>query len=227
MSGNIINQRTKFIKVKSKKIRKNSSRIWLQRHLSDPYVQQSKLDGYRSRAAYKLIEIHNKFKIFRPNTTIIDLGAAPGSWSQAINDLVKNVQIIAVDRLHVEPINNTSIICGDFLEEETLNKIYSQTNNKLVDVVISDMASNTTGHNDTDHIRTLYLFEEALKFALNILKVNGHFISKIFAGGADHEILKEIKKQFETVKHFKPSSSRKESKEFYLVALNRKQQQKF
>ncbi len=225
--------RNKFIAVKTAKSRKASSKEWLTRQLNDPYVSKAKIDGYRSRAAYKLLEIDEKFKIFKPKMKIVDLGAAPGGWSQVASRIINskvpitkelsdnNNCIIAVDLLEIQPINGVYCLQKDFYDEDAQEIIIKMLNSEA-DIVMSDMAANTTGHTITDHIRTLDLCEHALEFALKILKPRGHFIAKIFRGGTENAVLSKVKSNFHIVKHFKPASSRKESVEIYLVALNKK-----
>ncbi len=226
--------RGKFITVKTTKRRKNSSQRWLTRQLNDPYVSRAKLDGYRSRSAYKLIEIHKKFNLLKPGIKLVDLGAAPGGWSQIASKIIESSKspsdtvhlkqksvMIAVDLLEIKPISGVHCLQKNFYDadtEKTITKILGGS----ADIVMSDMAANTTGHAITDHIRTLNLSEHALIFALKILKPGGHFITKMFRGGADNSMLKKVKMNFHKVKHFKPSSSRKESVEVYLIALHRK-----
>ena len=203
-------------KVKTAKKRKVSSTRWLQRQLNDPYVKQSKAEGRRSRAAYKLIQIDEKFKILKPNQTVLDLGAAPGSWSEVIAG-ISNTKIIAIDKLDMDPISGAEVLKLDLSTEEAFNKIKEYLNKK-VDVVLSDMASDTTGHKSTDHIRTQELAELAADYAINFLKKGGSFCSKVFQGGTHQALLELLKKNFETVKHFKPEASRKESPENYVIA---------
>lgn len=238
MSIDKIGYRGKFVAIKSAKKRKISSRQWLMRQLNDHYVARARTAGYRSRAAYKLLEINDKFKLLHPGMKIVDLGAAPGGWSQVAAKLIeadrldsKNSMIIAVDLLEMEPIAGVQFLPKDFYAEETQQAIMEILNNNLadcglesskVDMVMSDMAANTIGHAATDHIRTLTLCEEAFEFALKILKPNGHFIAKIFRGGTENKLLSKVKLNFQIVKHFKPAASRKESTEAYLIALNRK-----
>ena len=202
--------------VKTAKKRKVSSTRWLQRQLNDPYVKQSKAEGRRSRAAYKLIQIDEKFKILKPNQTVLDLGAAPGSWSEVIAS-ISNTKIIAIDKLDMDPISGVEVLKLDLSTEEAFNKIKEYLNKK-VDVVLSDMASDTTGHKSTDHIRTQELAELAADYAINFLKKGGSFCSKVFQGGTHQALLELLKKNFETVKHFKPEASRKESPENYVIA---------
>ena len=202
--------------VKTAKKRKVSSTRWLQRQLNDPYVKQSKAEGRRSRAAYKLIQIDEKFKILKPNQTVLDLGAAPGSWSEVIAS-ISNTKVIAIDKLDMDPMSGVKVLKLDLSTEEAFNKIKEYLNKK-VDVVLSDMASDTTGHKSTDHIRTQELAELAADYAINFLKKGGSFCSKVFQGGTHQALLELLKKNFETVKHFKPEASRKESPENYVIA---------
>ena len=202
--------------VKTAKKRKISSTRWLQRQLNAPYVKQSKAEGRRSRAAYKLIQIDEKFKILKPNQIILDLGAAPGSWSEVIAG-ISNTKVIAIDKLDMDPMSGVKVLKLDLSTEEAFNKIKEYLNKK-VDVVLSDMASDTTGHKSTDHIRTQELAELAADYAINFLKKGGSFCSKVFQGGTHQALLELLKKNFETVKHFKPEASRKESPENYVIA---------
>ena len=202
--------------VKTAKKRKISSTRWLQRQLNDPYVKQSKAEGRRSRAAYKLIQIDEKFKILKPNQIILDLGAAPGSWSEVIAS-ISNTKVIAIDKLDMDPMSGVKVLKLDLSTEEAFNKIKEYLNKK-VDVVLSDMASDTTGHKSTDHIRTQELAELAADYAINFLKKGGSFCSKVFQGGTHQALLELLKKNFKTVKHFKPEASRKESPENYVIA---------
>lgn len=220
--------RNKFVGVKTAKGRKGSSTRWLARQLNDPYVAKSKLDGYRCRAAYKLLEIHEKFGILNTGANIIDLGGAPGGWSQVAANLsgankagAKN-KLIAIDLLKIDPLPGVICLQQDFFAPEAKALIMEHLKGELADVVLSDMAANTTGHRATDHLRIMDLCENAFHFAMTIMKPGGHFVAKIFRGGTETELLNIIKQQFETVKHFKPNSSRRESSEFYLIAMNRK-----
>ena len=179
-------------------------------------MKQSKVDGYRARSAYKLIEIDEKFKIFKGGISIIDIGAAPGSWSQYAVKTAKSARLISIDLKEMEPIGNTVQIQGDFTEESTQDKIKEHLNTK-VDVVMSDMAVNTTGIKNIDSIQTGELCKEAMLFGKDQLKDNGYFISKIFMGGTFNEIVAEGKKYFKEVKIFKPKSSRKDSKESFII----------
>jgi 23S rRNA (uridine2552-2'-O)-methyltransferase len=201
--------------LKKNKISKN----WVNKQRRDTYVKQSKIDGYRARSAYKLIEIDDKFKIFKGGITVIDIGAAPGSWSQYAEKVSKSGRLISIDLKKMEPIGNTVQIQGDFTEQTIQDEIKKHTTTK-VDVVMSDMAVNTTGIKNIDSIQTGELCKEAMFFAKDLLKDNGFFISKIFMGGTFNEIVAEGKKYFKEVKVFKPKSSRKDSKESFIICRN-------
>ncbi len=204
-------------RVKTAKGRKKSSTRWLQRQLNDPYVALAKKANYRSRAAFKLIDLDEKFKFLRKGSKIIDLGAAPGGWTQvALERNGDNGKIIAVDLLPMD-VSGCVFIQGDFLDPETSKKILEEMPEKA-DIVMSDMAHNTTGDKATDHLRIMALVEEAYHFALEHLAENGVFIAKVFQGGTEKTLLNDIKKHFKVVKHAKPESSRADSKESYLVA---------
>ena len=179
-------------------------------------MRQSKVDGYRARSAYKLIEIDEKFKIFKGGLSVIDIGAAPGSWSQYAIKAAKSGKLISIDLKKMEPIGNSVQIQGDFTEEKTQEEIKKNINGK-VDVVMSDMAVDTTGIKNIDSIQTGELCKEAMFFAKDLMKENGYFISKIFMGGTFNEIVAEGKKYFKEVKVFKPKSSRKDSKESFII----------
>ena len=198
--------------MKKNKISKN----WINKQRRDIYVRQSKVDGYRARSAYKLIEIDEKFKIFKGGLSVIDIGAAPGSWSQYALKASKNGKLISVDLKKMEPIGKSVQIKGDFTEEKTQEEIKKNINSK-VDVVMSDMAVDTTGIKNIDSIQTGELCKEAIFFAKDLMKENGYFISKIFMGGTFNEIVAEGKKYFKEVKVFKPKSSRKDSKESFII----------
>ena len=201
--------------MKKNKISKN----WVNKQRRDIYVRQSKVDGYRARSAYKLIEIDEKFKIFKGGLSVIDIGAAPGSWSQYVHKVAKSGKLISIDLKKMEPIGNSVQIQGDFVEEKTQEEIKKHINGK-VDVVMSDMAVDTTGIKNIDSIQTGELCKEAMFFAKDLMKENGYFISKIFMGGTFNEIVAEGKKYFKEVKVFKPKSSRKDSKESFIICRN-------
>lgn len=212
-------KRSKAEKVKTAKNRKISSTRWLQRQLNDPFVILAKENGYRCRAAFKILEINDKFKIFKKGQKVLDLGSAPGGWSQVVVEKVGMNNIVAVDILDMSPIFGVKFVKQDFLADDAKAIIMENSNTSKFDVVMSDMAANTTGDKKTDHIRTLNLVEEALDFSVTVLKPNGTFISKIFQGGAEKELLDRLKENFSIVKHFKPKSSRQNSVEMYLVAM--------
>ena len=201
--------------MKKNKISKN----WINKQRRDIYVRQSKVDGYRARSAYKLIELDEKFKIFKKGMNIIDIGAAPGSWSQYVSRVVKNGKIISVDIKTMEEIKNTIQITGDFTEYNVQNQIKKIFTEKI-DVVMSDMAVNTTGIKSVDAIQTGELCEEAMTFSKDVISDKGFFISKIFMGGSFNEIVALGKKIYKEVKVFKPKSSRKDSKESFIVCKN-------
>ena len=196
-----------------------SSKNWLSKQRRDTYVRQSKIDGYRARSAYKLIEIDNKFKIFKGGMCVVDIGAAPGSWSQYVSRVVKSGKIISLDLKRMEKINNTIQITGDFTEPDIQEDIKKYINNGA-NVVMSDMAINTTGIKNIDSIQTGELCKEAMIFSKDILRENGFFISKIFMGSSFNEIVALSKKIFKEVRVFKPQSSRKESKESFIICKN-------
>lgn len=207
------------IKVKSKKKRGKASREWLQRQLNDPFVRQAKAEGYRGRAVYKIKEMDEHFHLVKAGQNIVDLGCAPGSWIQHIVEKTGgNAKITGVDLLEIEPIKQCSFVQGDFTEDSCLEEIDRLVGGRKIDLVLSDMAPNTTGHSKTDHIRIMGMLEIALDFAIRNLADDGDFVAKVFQGGAEGELLNSAKKYFKKVKHFKPQASRKESKEMYLVA---------
>lgn len=204
--------------VKTARYRKSSSTRWLQRQLNDPYVAAAKRDGYRSRAAYKIIELDEKFNFLHNAKSVVDLGAAPGGWSQvAAKECAGNVSIIGIDLLEVAPVAGAQMLKMDFTTDEAEKALLDLIDGP-VDLVMSDMAAATTGHQNTDYIRTLGLVELAFDFAKKVLGENGTFVAKVFAGGADNTLLGDLKKHFKSVRHFKPPASRSESKETYLVA---------
>ena len=201
--------------MKKNKISKN----WINKQRRDIYVRRSKVDGYRSRAAYKLIEIDEKFKVFKNGISVIDLGAAPGSWSQYLSKKIKYGKIVSVDLNKMEKVDNVVQILGDFNAEENQTKIKNLFKSN-VDVVLSDMAVNTTGNKNIDSIYTGELCKEAMLFSKKILKKDGKFISKIFMGSTFNEIITETKLIFKEFKVFKPKSSRKDSKESFIICKN-------
>lgn len=216
------------MKITNKKIAKHKSSVaWLQRQAADPYVARARADGYRARAAYKLIEINEKYKFLKNGQTVVDLGAAPGSWSQFIARTFPKTKIFAMDLLEITPINNVEFYQGDFTSDAALRWLEEKLNltgdsDGVVDVVVSDMAPNTVGHQKTDHLRQMVLLEYAFDFARRALKVGGTFVAKSFTGGTTNELLKQIKENFEHVYHIKPNASRKDSVEMFIVALGYK-----
>ncbi len=213
----------KAVRVKKAKGLKASSQKWIQRQINDPYVKEAHKLGYRCRSAFKLLEIEEKFKVLKKNSVVVDLGSAPGSWCQiAVNKCGKG-NVIGIDLLPVVDIDGADILCGDFISDEMQNiiknKILSIKGTDKADIVMSDMAANTTGFKVADHLRTIALVENAYEFAKNHLAENGVFIAKVFMGGAENELLADMKKRFSKVKHFKPKACRSESVENYLIAI--------
>ena len=200
--------------MKKNKISKN----WVNKQRRDIYVRQSKVDGYRARSAYKLIEIDEKYKIFKGGLTVIDIGAAPGSWSQYAEKKAKNGKLISIDLKKMEPIGSSIQIQGDFTEENVQEEIKKNTISK-VDVVMSDMAAASSGHKQTDHLRIVALCEAAAELAFDVLSEGGTFVAKVLAGGAEGALQQELKKRFTKVANFKPGASRSDSSEKFVVAL--------
>ncbi len=215
----------KFTPVKKAKRMKKSSHRWLLRQINDPFVEKAKNQGWRCRAAFKIIEIDEKFKLFKKGKIVVDLGAAPGGWSQYVVTKVGEENVVALDLLEIDPIPGVKFFQQDFLSpdapEKIINFLKTIPHNKigLCDIVLSDMAANTIGDAGTDHLRIMALLEEALILSTKILKNNGSFVGKIFQGGSSDEIVKKLREHFSIVKYFKPDSSRKDSSETYLVAL--------
>ncbi|PHS21594.1 MAG: rRNA methyltransferase [Robiginitomaculum sp.] len=204
-------------RVKTARGRKISSTIWLQRQLNDPYVQRAKEEGWRSRAAYKLIELDERFELIKPGTRVVDLGSAPGGWTQvAIKRGARSVA--GIDLLDVEPIDDAVFLKMDFLDDGAPEAVLKALGGPT-DLVLSDMAANTTGHKSTDHLRVVALAESAAYFAIEILNPGGAFVAKVFQGGAEGSLLKLLKTNFAQVKHVKPKSSRSGSPETYVIAL--------
>lgn len=201
-----------------------SSAAWIQRQANDPYVERAHKDGYRARAAYKLIEMNERFHFLKNNQVVVDLGAAPGSWSQYIARDFPKSKIFAMDLLEITPINNVEFYQGDFTTDSALDWLVNKLNlenadSGTADVVLSDMAPNTVGHKKTDHLRQMVLLEYAFDFAVRALKPGGTFVAKSFTGGTTNDLLKQIKEKFETVHHIKPPASRKDSVEMFIVAM--------
>lgn len=210
-------------RVKKKSGLKDSSRRWLERHLNDPYVQRSKAEGYRSRAAYKLIEIDDKHRLLKPGHVVVDLGAAPGGWSQVavrrVGALAGKGKVVAIDLLEMPEIPGVTFAQLDFMDERAPDALRAMIGGAGVDVVLSDMAANTTGHRKTDQLRIVGLVEAAAMFAAEVLKPGGAFVAKVFQSGADAELLAGLKRDYATVKHVKPAASRQDSSERYLLAM--------
>lgn len=216
-------QRQMHVRVKSAKKRSTSSRAWLERQLNDPYVAASKRDGYRSRAAYKLKEIDDKHHLLKPGATVVDLGAAPGGWSQIAAERVKALegkgQVVAIDYLDMEALPGVEFLMLDFNEEAAPARLQGMLRSGGADVVLSDMAAPTTGHAPTDHLRIMALAELAAHFAVEVLRPGGTFLAKVFQGGTERALLDLLKRDFATVKHVKPPASRSDSAELYVLAL--------
>lgn len=210
--------RNTHTRVKTARGRKNSSTRWLQRQLNDPYVKEAQRLGYRSRAAFKLLEMEEKLNILKKGQLVVDLGAAPGGWSQIAAK--KGATVVGIDLLEIEPMDGATFLQMDFTDEDAPAQLIAQMGGQKADVVLSDLSPYTTGHQKTDHIRIMMLVEMSYDFAKDVLKPGGHFIAKVFQGGAQGDVLDQIKKDFKTVKHMKPPASRKESPEQYLIALD-------
>jgi len=210
------------VTVKSGGKRKLSSKLWLERQLNDPYVVQAKRDGYRSRAAYKLVEIDDKHHLLKPGMTVVDLGAAPGGWSQIAAKRVGATsgkgRVVAIDLLEMPEIGGVVFAQLDFLDNDAPAKLIAMMQGRA-DVVMSDMAANTTGHRKTDQLRIVGLVEAAAMFASEVLKPGGAFLAKTFQSGADAELMTLLKRDFATVKHVKPAASRQDSSERYVLAM--------
>jgi 23S rRNA (uridine2552-2'-O)-methyltransferase len=210
------------VTVKTGGKRKLSSKLWLERQLNDPYVAQAKREGLRSRAAFKLIEIDDKYHFLKPGMSVIDLGAAPGGWSQIAAKRVGAVngkgRVVAIDLLEMPEIAGVSFAQLDFLAEDAPEKLLEMMGGRA-DVVLSDMAANTTGHRKTDQLRILGLVESATAFACEVLNPGGTLLAKVFQSGADAELLAQLKRDFTTVRHVKPASSRQDSSERYVLAM--------
>jgi 23S rRNA (uridine2552-2'-O)-methyltransferase len=205
-------------RLKDEKRRKPSSRAWLERQLSDPYVARAKRDGLRSRAAYKIIEIDDKYRVFKSGARVVDLGAAPGGWSEIATKRVgAKGRIIALDILDMNPIPGVEFLHLDFLDNTAPDRLKELLGGPA-DVVLSDMAANTTGHRQTDHLRIMALAEAAAQFAREVLAPGGVFLCKVLQGGTEANLLAELKRDFESVKHVKPPASRTDSAELYLLA---------
>jgi 23S rRNA (uridine2552-2'-O)-methyltransferase len=214
--------RTLKVRVKTAKKRRLSSTLWLERQLNDPYVAAAKREGFRSRAAYKVSEIADKYGLLKPGDVVVDLGAAPGGWSQVAADRVKATDgdgaVVAIDLSEMAPIPGTTILHADFMEGDAPNRIIAALGGRKADAVLSDMAAPATGHPKTDHLRIISLAEAALDFALQILAPDGFFLCKVLQGGTERDLLDTMKRQFATVRHVKPKASRADSAELYVLA---------
>ncbi len=204
-------------RVKTARGRTAQSTRWLERQLNDPYVKRAKAEGYRSRAAYKLIELDERFGIIRGSRRVVDLGIAPGGWSQVIRRQAPKATVVGIDLLPVDPIDGVTIFQMDFMDDAAPDQLIEALGG-APDLVLSDMAANTVGHPQTDALRTMALVETALAFAVDVLEKGGTFVAKVFAGGADSQLIAEMKRNFKTVKHAKPPASRKGSVEWFVVA---------
>lgn len=215
-------RREKKVRVKTARRRPSSSTRWLDRQLNDPYVAEARRLGYRSRAAFKLIEMDDRLRLLRPGQTVVDLGAAPGGWTQVALERTRAAEtggrVVALDRLEIDPIPGATILLGDFLDPGTVETLARMVGERTVDLVLSDLSPATTGHKATDHLRIVALAEDALDFAGRVLKPGGAFVAKVFRGGADGDMLKCVRERFETVRHIKPPASRPDSAETYLIA---------
>jgi 23S rRNA (uridine2552-2'-O)-methyltransferase len=204
-------------RVRTAKGRRTSSTRWLERQLNDPYVRRAKAEGYRSRAAYKLLELDERFGLLKGVDAVIDLGIAPGGWSQVVRRRSPKAKVVGIDLLPTDPIDGVTILEMDFMDDaapETLREALGGP----ADLVLSDMAANTVGHPQTDHLRTMGLVEAGMEFAAEVLRPGGAFVAKVLAGGADSNLVADLKRLFTTVKHAKPPASRKDSSEWYVIA---------
>jgi 23S rRNA (uridine2552-2'-O)-methyltransferase len=213
--------RMTFERVKTARGRRLSSTQWLQRQLNDPYVQAAQRDGYRSRAAYKLLQIEEKFELLQPGQRVVDLGAAPGGWTQVVVDRLEpdegDTNIVAIDILEMEPMGGVQVLLGDIEDEAAVAELRAAIGGP-VDVVLSDMATSTTGHASTDHLRTMTLAEAAFMFACEVLAPDGAFVTKVFQGSDEPALFKSLQERFSKVRRFKPKASRSDSVEIFLVA---------
>ncbi|WP_298093278.1 RlmE family RNA methyltransferase [uncultured Sphingomonas sp.] len=204
-------------RVRTARGRTAQSTRWLERQLNDPYVRRAKAEGYRSRAAYKLIELDERFGLLKGSKRVIDLGIAPGGWTQVVRRKVPNAKVVGIDLLPVDPIDGVEIFQMDFMDDAAPDRLMEALGG-APDLILSDMAANTVGHPQTDALRTMALVETAFAFVQDVLAPGGAFVAKVFAGGADSQFVAEMKRHFATVKHAKPPSSRKGSVEWFVVA---------
>ncbi len=204
-------------RVRTAKGRRVSSTRWLERQLNDPYVRRAKAEGYRSRAAYKLLELDERFGLLKGVKAVIDLGIAPGGWSQVVRKAAPKAAVVGIDFLPTDPIEGVTILQLDFMDDAAPDKLKEALGGPA-DLVLSDMAANTVGHPQTVHLRTMGLVEAAMAFAAEVLRPGGAFVAKVLAGGADSNLVAELKRHFTSVKHAKPPASRKDSSEWYVIA---------
>ncbi|HKX91095.1 MAG TPA: RlmE family RNA methyltransferase [Sphingomicrobium sp.] len=204
-------------RLRTAKGRKVSSTRWLERQLNDPYVARARAENYRSRAAYKLLELDERFGLLRNVKAVVDLGIAPGGWSQVVRRRAPKARVVGVDLLPTDPIEGVTILQTDFMDESAPKRLKEALDGPA-DLVLSDMAANTVGHQQTDHLRTMALVEAGLAFAREVLRPGGVYVAKVLAGGADSSLVAEMKRHFASVKHAKPPASRKDSSEWYVVA---------
>ena len=204
-------------RVRTAKGRKASSTRWLERQLNDPYVRKAKAENYRSRAAYKLLELDERFGLLKGVKAIVDLGVAPGGWSQVVRRRIPNAKIVGIDLLPTDPLEGVTLLQMDFMDESAPDRL-REALGAPADLVLSDMDANTVGHQQTDHLRTMALVEAGLLFATEVLRPGGAYVAKVLAGGADNQLVAEMKRHFATVKHAKPPASRKDSSEWYVIA---------
>jgi 23S rRNA (uridine2552-2'-O)-methyltransferase len=203
--------------VRTARGRSAASTRWLERQLNDPYVRRAKAEGYRSRAAYKLIELDERFGLLKGAMRVIDLGIAPGGWTQVVRKLAPRAKVVGIDLLPTDPIDGAIILQMDFMDDAAPGLLAEELGGRA-DIVLSDMAANTVGHPQTDHLRTMALVEAAADFAGAVLRPGGAFVAKVLAGGADNQLVALLKRMFATVKHAKPPASRKDSSEWYVIA---------
>ncbi len=204
-------------RIRTAKGRKPSSTRWLERQLNDPYVKRAKAENYRSRAAYKLLELDERFGLLKGAKAVVDLGIAPGGWSQVVRRRLPDGKVVGIDLLPTDPIDGVTILQMDFMDDAAPDQLREALGSDA-DLVLSDMAANTVGHQQTDHLRTMALVEAGLQFATEVLKPGGAYVAKVLAGGADNQLVAEMKRHFTTVKHAKPPASRKDSSEWYVIA---------
>ena len=196
--------------------------MWLERQLNDPYVEEARRRGYRARSAFKLLEIDDRYRLLKPGMSVVDLGAAPGSWSQVAAERIGaregRGKVVAIDMHGMDPVPGVTVIHKDFLDEDAPTVLKNAIGDGGVDVVLSDMAAHASGHRQTDHLRIMALCEAALDFARDVLKPGGHFLCKVLRGGAERQLLADMKREFETVRHVKPKSSRDDLAELFVLA---------